>query len=135
MIARKYGCASALGATLDSTADFVFIAAALTALIPALPWEKWMLVWAGGITLVRFLSLGTGWFKFRTLAFLHTYANKAAGAALYLVPLLIPLWGLAAPAAIACAIASLSAVEEFVIMLKSASLDRDAPGLFRFKRG
>ncbi len=130
VIARKYGCASALGATLDSIADFVFVAAALFALIPALPWEKWMLVWAGGIALVRLMSLGTGWIKFHTFAFLHTYANKAAGAALYVMPLLVPLWGLAVPAAIACAIASLSAAEELVILVKSASLDRDTPGLF-----
>ena len=78
-IARKYQCASPLGAALDSIADFVFLAAALLSLIPALPWAGWMLWWAGAIALMRFASLSVGWLKFRTPAFLHTHANKAAG--------------------------------------------------------
>jgi hypothetical protein len=134
-IARKYRCASSLGAALDSIADFLFIAAALFTLIPALPWETWMLAWACAIAGVRFLSLGTGWYKFRTLAFLHTVGNKATGAVLYLVPLLVPLAGLKVPVAIACILASLSAMEEFVIMIGSASLDRNVPGLWKLKRG
>ena len=129
-IARKYRCAGPLGAALDSVADFAFSAAALWSLIPALPWENWMLFWAGAIALVRLMALAVGWVKFRTPAFLHTYANKAAGAALFLAPFLIPLTGLAAPAAIGCAVASLASAEELAILLKSASLDRNAPGLF-----
>lgn len=129
-IARKYQCASPLGAALDSIADFVFLAAALLSLIPALPWAGWMLWWAGAIALMRFVSLSVGWLKFRTPAFLHTHANKAAGAALFLLPFMIPLTGLTAPVVIACTVASLSALEELAILLKSESLDRNAPGLF-----
>ncbi len=129
-IARKFHCASALGAALDSIADFVFFAAALLSLIPALPWESWMLLWAGSIALVRFVSLAVGWLKFKTPAFLHTIANKVTGAALFLMPFLIPLTGLAASVAVCCTIASLAALEELAIFLKSASLDRNAPGLF-----
>jgi CDP-diacylglycerol--glycerol-3-phosphate 3-phosphatidyltransferase len=129
-LARKFRCESSMGAALDSAADFVFVAAALFSLIPALPWRPWMLLWAGGIALLRFASAGTGWLRFRKLAFLHTYLNKAAGAALYLLPFAILLWGLAVPAAIACAVASLSAAEEFALMATSAALDRDARGWF-----
>ena len=129
-IARKFRCASPLGAALDSIADFVFLAAALLSLIPALHWAGWMLWWAGAIALVRFISLAVGWLKFKTPAFLHTHANKAAGAALFLMPFLIPLTGLNAPVAVCCTIASLSALEELAILIKSESLDRNAPGLF-----
>lgn len=129
-IARKFRCASQLGAVLDSIADFVFAAAALLSLIPALPWEGWMLLWAGAIALMRFVSLAVGWLKFKTPAFLHTVGNKVAGAALFLMPFLIPLTGLTAPVAICCTIASLSSLEELAILLKSATLDRNAPGLF-----
>lgn len=111
-IARKYQCASPLGAALDSIADFVFLAAALLSLIPTLPWAGWMLWWAGAIALVRFISLSVGWLKFRKPAFLHTHANKAAGAALFLLPFLIPLTGLNVPVVIACIVASFSALEE-----------------------
>ena len=61
---------------------------------------------------------------------MHTHANKAAGAALFLLPFMIPLTGLTAPVVIACTVASLSALEELAILLKSESLDRNAPGLF-----
>jgi CDP-diacylglycerol--glycerol-3-phosphate 3-phosphatidyltransferase len=61
---------------------------------------------------------------------LHTFANKATGAALFLVPFLIPMAGLAAPAAVCCSFASLSALEELAILIKSETLDRNAPGLF-----
>ena len=133
-IARKYHCASALGAALDSIADFVFAAAAFLSLIPALSWERWMLLWAGVIALVRFISLAVGWLKFKTPAFLHTIGNKVAGAALFLMPFLIPLTGLSAPVVICCTIASLSALEELAILFKSASLDRNVPSLFIRRR-
>ncbi len=129
-VARRLHCATARGAALDSVADFVFIAVAMLTLIPALPWQRWMLFWVLGIAVIRFVSLGTGWVRFRALSFLHTIANKMAGAVLFLMPLLIPVWGLAAPAAIGCAIASLAALEEYLLILRCPSLDRNAKGLF-----
>ena len=61
---------------------------------------------------------------------MHTYANKAAGAALFCFPLLYRLLGLAVTASILCCIASLSALEELLIVIRSKELDRNTTGLF-----
>jgi CDP-diacylglycerol--glycerol-3-phosphate 3-phosphatidyltransferase len=48
----------------------------------------------------------------RRLVMPHAIANKAAGPVAFLVPFAIPLFGITAPAAIACAVASFAAVQE-----------------------
>ena len=42
----------------------------------------------------------------------HTRANKVAGLAVFLVPFAIPLFGITAPATVACAVATFAAVQE-----------------------
>jgi CDP-diacylglycerol--glycerol-3-phosphate 3-phosphatidyltransferase len=133
-IARKIGVASRLGEALDSIADFVLIAVALIVFVPLLAWEPWMLWWIGAIALARLLSLGIGFAKYRALAFIHTYANKAAGTALFCFPLLYRAAGLTATACILCCIVGLSALEELLIVICSKELDRNTPSLFSSRR-
>jgi CDP-diacylglycerol--glycerol-3-phosphate 3-phosphatidyltransferase len=129
-VARKTNTASKLGETLDSVADFVFIAIALVIFIPLLTWEWWILYWIGLIAFVRFLSLGIGFAKYRAFSFLHTYANKVTGIALAGFPFLYGSFGITATAYILCGIASLSAIEELIITIQSKTLNRNIKGLF-----
>lgn len=132
-IARKTKTTSQFGETLDSISDFIFIVFMLIIFIPILTWERWMFYWIGIIALVRFISLGIGFAKYHTLAFIHTYANKATGIILFFFPFLLFATGLTATAFVMCSIANLSALEELIINIKSRSLNRNEVSMFRSK--
>jgi CDP-diacylglycerol--glycerol-3-phosphate 3-phosphatidyltransferase len=121
-LARKTNCTSKLGATLDSIADLVLIAVLFIQFLPILPITFWMFCWLGGITFIRLTSLLIGFWKYHAVAFLHTYANKATGLALFCFPLLYDWLGLAITASFLCSIATLSALEELLINLTSKTL-------------
>lgn len=129
-IARKTNTASRAGEILDSAADFLLTAVLLYLFIPLMPWEPWMLFWIGAVALIRFASLGAGLVKYRAFAMLHTYLNKATGLFCVCFPLLYQTLGLNATVIILCSAATLSALEELVIILSAKTLDRNTRGLF-----
>jgi CDP-diacylglycerol--glycerol-3-phosphate 3-phosphatidyltransferase len=129
-VARKTNTASRFGEILDSAADFVLIAVMLVIFIPLLVWERWMLYWIGAIAAVRFVSLAIGFAKYRALAFLHTYGNKATGIACACFPILNQLLGLSLTLVIICAVASLSAFEELSITISAKELNRNRKSVF-----
>jgi CDP-diacylglycerol--glycerol-3-phosphate 3-phosphatidyltransferase len=129
-IARKTNTTSKFGETLDSVADFILTAVILVIFIPLLEWEAWMLYWISIIALIRFISLGIGFAKYHTFAFLHTYANKATGIAGTCFPILYQVFGLTITVVLLCVIASFSALEELTISCKSKKLDRNTKGFF-----
>lgn len=122
-LARKWGVASDFGAKLDSAADVLFCGVLLVRFIPAYVWPVWVLIWIGVIALLRGASLFVCYRRFHQLAFLHTFANKATGFLLLCFPFLLRLIGLDATAIVLCAVASLSAVEELIILLTTKELD------------
>lgn len=132
-IARRTNSTSPAGASLDSVADAIFIGAILCVFLPILHFQLWILCWIGGIAVIRLCSLITGWVKFHALAFIHTYANKATGLMLFCFPFLYNLLGLTVTASLLCGLASLSALEELAINLKSKVLSRNTCG-FNWKR-
>lgn len=134
-VARRTGGATKFGAALDSVADFIFIVVMFVAFLPILPWKFWMLLWVAAIAVLRFLSLAVGYAKYHELAFLHTYANKATGGLMFLLPFFYPLVGLDVTALVVCVVATLSAAEELAITVRSKSLDREVRGLFFVHRG
>ncbi len=129
-IARRTNATSQFGAALDSVADFMFIAMMFWIFLPLFAWEMWMLVWMGLIALTRFASLIIGFVKYRAFAFLHTYANKITGIALAGFPIVYQFAGMRVTVALLCGVASLSALEELAITLRSGNLDRNIKGLF-----
>jgi CDP-diacylglycerol--glycerol-3-phosphate 3-phosphatidyltransferase len=129
-VARKTKATSKFGETLDSVADFIFIAIMFAIFVPFLTWEQWVFYWIGLIALIRFLSLGIGFAKYRALSFLHTYANKVTGIVLSYFPFLYWMIGITATAFVLCVIASLSALEELIITIQAKKLNRNVKGLF-----
>ncbi len=121
---------SKLGAALDSIADFVFIAIMLVIFIPLLSLELWMLYWIAAIALARFASLAVGFAKYRALAFLHTYGNKATGIVLACFPFLYQIADLNIAVLIVCAAATLSALEELIINVSHKELNRNCRGIW-----
>ena len=134
-VARKTNTASRFGEILDSAADFLLVAVMGYIFIPLLVWEQWMLYWIGMVAVVRFTSLSVGFAKYRALAFLHTYANKAAGIACACFPFLYQFLGLSLTVAIVCAVASLSAFEELSITISSKELNRNRKSVFKSGSG
>lgn len=132
-IARKTNSTTPFGASLDSVADAIFIGAILCVFLPVLQFSWWIICWIGIIALIRIGSLVTGWLKYRALAFIHTYANKATGLMLFCFPFLYSLFGLTVTASLLCALASFSALEELAINLQSKELSRDTSG-FSWRR-
>ncbi|MCL2199762.1 MAG: CDP-alcohol phosphatidyltransferase family protein [Defluviitaleaceae bacterium] len=129
-IARKTNTVSKFGSALDSIADFILTLVMLLIFIPILAWERWMVCWIIGIAMVRFISMGVGFWKYRSLPLLHTYANKATGIALFCFPLFYHIVGLTATAILLCSIASLSSLEELTISIRLKKLNRDIRSLF-----
>jgi CDP-diacylglycerol---glycerol-3-phosphate 3-phosphatidyltransferase len=128
-VARQLKQTSALGAKLDSAADFVFIACAAIAIFRSVVFPVWALFGVGVIALLRFVSYGVGYRKFHTFAAVHTLLNKATGLLLFLFPVLFALLGVNAACAVLCAVALLAAVEELLIVARSDTLDRDRKSL------
>ena len=129
-LARRWGVTSQLGARLDSAADFLLCAVLLVRFIPAYAWPRWALVWVGAIALLRLITLATCNIKFHQLAFLHTYSNKATGFLLLCFPFLLRFLGLETTAIILCAVASLSAIEELILMFTSQTFQPDKSSIF-----
>ncbi|HHY70387.1 MAG TPA: CDP-alcohol phosphatidyltransferase family protein [Thermoanaerobacterales bacterium] len=129
-ISRKYKISNSYGATLDSIADIMFFGIMLIVFIPILQLPYWILWWIGILLITRLISIFVGFVKYHELSFLHTYANKATGIALFLFPFVYSVLGLNLAAVIMCGIASLSVIEEFIITLTAKSLNRDVRCIF-----
>lgn len=129
-IARKTGHTSKLGAALDSLSDFIFIVVLVIILIPAIKWQWWHILWVLVIATIRFATLAVSVAKFKKPAFLHTYANKLTGLLLFLLVFAFVLPDISVMVIIILSVATLSAIEEFVIMVKSKTLNRDIKSIW-----
>ena len=128
-IARRLRQTSAAGARLDSVADMIFAASIGIFVLLHIPLPTWLWLCALAIALLRGVSYGIGFYKFRVFSAPHTYLNKATGALLFAFPLLYTLLGLSAAGAFVCLVAFLAAAEEAVITIISQTLERDRKGL------
>ncbi len=129
-IARQTKTASKLGATFDSVADFIFISIMLFILIPIINLSFWLKLWLIGIAAIKVVSLLIGLIKYHSLAFLHTYLNKSAGASLFIFPILYNVFGMTIAFFLVCSIATLAAVEELIINIISKELAYDIKSIF-----
>lgn len=121
-VARRTNSESELGARLDSIADLVLVIVCLVKLLPAIDVPIWLWAWVAAIALVKVANVASGLVVEKRLVMPHTIANKAAGLVVFLFPFAIPLFGITAPAVIACAVASFAAIQEGHL-IRSGSLD------------
>jgi len=129
-IARITNTASKLGEMLDSIADCTLVIVIFVIFLPVLEWEQWMIFWIILIALTRIFSLIIGFIKYQTLSFLHTYANKATGVLLALFPISYHFFQFNTVVFALCGIASISAVEEAIIIIRREKLNRNTRGIF-----
>lgn len=129
-LARKMNASSKFGQVIDSISDLIFIAIVLFVVIPTLNLSLWMIYWIILIAVIRLLSVIIGFVRYRRLAFLHTYANKATGIALFCFPFLCYVMEQETATILISSIASVSAIEELMINLTSKILCRDRKSIF-----
>ncbi len=129
-IARKTSNTSELGAKLDSIADFVMIVVAVIIFYPLVKPNYLILFWVLGIAAVRLLAVLIAYIKFSTFAMLHTYANKLTGLLLFIFPFGMTILPANITMGIVCLVATISALEEFVIQVRSKNLDLNRKSIY-----
>ena len=133
-LARRFKLETAIGAKLDSVADFVFVAAGIIIILTSVHIENKMLLLAVIIlvAIIRAANLIMTKQKFRQWGVIHTVANKITGVVLFLaIPICIwtnsvPLWLITTVGIVA----ALSATEELAILLMLEEYDAIRKGYF-----
>lgn len=117
--ARKTNSESDFGAKLDSAADFVFVAVCFFKLSPFLKIPAILLIWIIAIAIVRIANVALGYIYFKRLIAEHTAANKLTGAALFLLPLTMPIINLNIAVVVIASIATYASLEEGILIANS----------------
>ncbi len=135
-IARRRNQTSELGSKLDSIADltyyFVMALMILPELIRILPAAIWYAVIAiVGLRVASYLLVA---FKFHRFASTHTYGNKLTGAGVFGIPYFIATEYGVIYCVIACTVAALASMEEFIIHLFMKSYDKKPKTLSQLMR-
>ena len=112
IIARKTNSTSKFGSRLDTAADFVFVAASLFKLLPAIHVPQWLWIWGGVIAVIKTSNIIWGYVSKKQFISLHTIMNKVTGLLLFLWPLTISFAELKWIAIAVCSVATLSAIQE-----------------------
>lgn len=111
-VARMTGSVSEFGSKLDTLADIVFTAVCMIKLLPVLDIPVWTYCWAGGIALIKAVSLAIGFIRHGKLTAVHSVLNKITGAMLFAIPLTLPFIGLRFSSAAVCTAATFAAIQE-----------------------
>lgn len=130
IVARKMNLVSKKGQILDSIADFFMFIVLLFVFIINFRVPLLIIYWVVAITIIRLISLFFGFMRYKELAFLHTYANKLTGVALFCFPFMYVGLGMYTSAILVCSIGSISALEELIINIISKKLSRDIKSIF-----
>ena len=130
MIARGLKQQSNLGAKLDSIADAAFLLAIVIVMAPTVVIRTWIWICIGGIGLIRMTSYLVGYLKYHTFSSLHTYANKATGALLFMVPILYSIFDGTVAIILPGLLAFVSSCEELLITVLYKDFNRDRKSIF-----
>ena len=117
-VARMTGSAGRFGEKLDTTADIVFVAAALIKFLPHLPIPRWLWIWGGGIAVIKIGNILLGYVFRKQFTALHTILNKVTGLLLFLLPLTGAAVEFRYSSIAVCAAATVAAIQEGIYIVK-----------------
>ena len=132
-LAGRFHWESDTGAKWDSLADVAFLIALLMVGLRHRGFPVWALWWALGVAVLRGLAYAIGWRRFHTFAALHTWLNKLAGLTLVEFPVVSAVVGTQWACRLAALTATVSAVEELVLLRIMPQLNRDCRGFWQQK--
>ena len=119
VIARKTNSESKFGSKLDTIADIIFTASSLFKLLPSIHLPQWLWVWCGVITVIKISNIICGYVFEKEFISMHTFMNKVTGLLLFIFPLVIPFAELNFIAIVLCLMATLSAIQEGICVIKN----------------
>lgn len=131
-IARKTNTSTKFGESLDSFADAIFFIIILVKFLVLERVENYIIYWLISICGIKVVSLIVGFIKYKTVAFLHTYANKFTGGVISICfPIMYLLGGVTKTLVFLCILASIASIEELQINLTSKKLNRNVRSIFK----
>lgn len=133
-IARKTNTISHKGAIIDSIADGTLFVVMFIIIYPIIELNQVMWTFIVLILALRVISIIVVYHKYKKVAMLHTYGNKATGLMVFLIPFMLALdfnhtfliW-------IIGLIAFMSAIEELLIHVTSKFLNIDRKSILTKK--
>lgn len=135
-LARTFHVTSSRGAWLDSIADLIFYGVMLIKnfdiLLEVCPIYIWHIV--NAIFTVRVLTYLIVAIKYHHFAAIHTYANKACGVGVFLIPYVVQQDFRMIFFHVALAVACFAAVEELLIHIFRKEYDPNVKTIFVLKR-
>lgn len=135
-IARKYHVDSQYGALLDSIADLLFYSSMVWIVLDELirDMAKPLWIWFFVIVSLRLMIyIGVG-YRHHTFASMHTYANKACGFLLFLLPYMLHFENRGFYYFLGLLVAFYGTVEEIAIYWLKRGYDPDCKSIFFIKR-
>nr|WP_303998469.1 CDP-alcohol phosphatidyltransferase family protein [Methanobrevibacter smithii] len=132
-VARKYNLVTAFGAKLDSIADMTMFLSLIIVLLPVLNFTLEIYVLILIIVILKIASAIYCYIKFKKLSTIHSYLNKITGLLIILIPVLLIFAPSENLIAIICIIATIAAIEEFLIIRYSQYLDINCESIIKLK--
>lgn len=111
-VARKTGTASEAGARLDTVADIVFVIVCLIMILPVVVLPTYLWIWTAAIGAIKIINIISGFILHRKFVAVHSALNKLTGLLLFLLPLMFSVVDIKFSASLACAVATLAAIQE-----------------------
>ena len=132
-VARKYNLVTDFGAKLDSIADMTMFLSLIIVLLPVLNFTLEIYVLILIIVILKIASAIYCYIKFKKLSTIHSYLNKITGLLIILIPVLLMFAPSENLIAIICIIATIAAIEEFLIIRYSQYLDINCESIIKLK--
>lgn len=132
-VARKYNLVNDFGAKLDSIADMTMFLSLIIVLLPVLNFTLEIYVLILIIVILKIASAIYCYIKFEKLSTIHSYLNKITGLLIILIPVLLIFAPSENLIAIICIIATIAAIEEFLIIRYSQYLDINCESIIKLK--
>ena len=132
-VARKYNLVTDFGAKLDSIADMTMFLSLIIVLLPVLNFTLEIYVLILIIVILKIASAIYCYIKIEKLSTIHRYLNKITGLLIILIPVLLIFAPSENLIAIICIIATIAAIEEFLIIRYSQYLDINCESIIKLK--
>ena len=117
IIARKTDTVSEFGSSLDTVADFVFLAISLSKFLPILELPIWLWIWIAIIALMKITSIIIGLMIQQRFTAFHSVLNKITGVCLFVLPLSLCAIDVKYSGSVICAIAMVAALQELLTVI------------------